>query len=541
MEHNYSLPFAAGSLYKNKSHKHKRRRTGQPDDPRRFWDKKRNKTRINIGVAFIKWRELRDKLQLDRDADLACVLIESFPVWKHHLGSQVSELTKRRRMSWVAAVRKKTITFNNISQNTLVCSRHLHKGKPTDEMLDCDPDWVPSSHLRHTEVKATHSVQFNRSTRRLQAVTGDQAAPAPLDVAGQTDEASTADDASQMDDTDSNENTAEQQECHLCRCRRAEYKRLLEENRRLKEELAQKRMDEDSFKDDDAKVKYYTGLPCLALLMGVLTQLVPCLPQTGRKLSPFQMLLSTLMRLRLNLPIQHIAYLFSVDRKTVSTTFRDTIGSMFSHLKPLVHWPERHCLQATMPHHFVEAFGSQVAVIVDCFEIRIERASNFKARAQTFSHYKQRHTLKYLIGITPRGSISFISQGWEGDVSDKHVTENSGLLNKLLPGDLVLAECGMDIKDSVGLVCAEVKIPASTRGCSQLEAKDVEETHRIAHLKVHVERMIGCVRTKYNILNGIVPVSMVLPCQGEDMTFLDKIVTVCCALTNMCPSVAMKP
>uniref|UniRef100_A0A9J7ZF00 THAP-type domain-containing protein n=2 Tax=Cyprinus carpio TaxID=7962 RepID=A0A9J7ZF00_CYPCA len=539
MEHNYCLPSAAGSVDKDSSRK--RKRTGQPNDPRRVWDKRRERARINIGVAFSRWRELCDKLQLERDADLACVLLESFPAWKQHLGSRVSELKKRRRMAWVAAVRRKTITFNNISRNTLVCSRHFHKGKPAYEMLDSDPDWVPSLHLRHTEVNATHSGRFKRSTRRLQAVTGDHAAPAPLDVAGQVDEASTAGNASQMDDAGSNNNTAEQQECHLCSCRRAEFHCLLEENRRLKEELAQKRMDEDSFKDDDAKVEYYTGLPCLTLLMGVLTQLLPCLPQTGRKLSPFQMLLSTLMRLRLNLPIQHIAYLFSVDRKTVSTTFRDTIGSMFSHLKPLVHWPERHYLQATMPHHFVEAFGSQVAVIVDCFEIRIERASNLKTRVQTFSHYKHQHTLKYLIGITPRGSISFISQGWEGHVSDKHVTENSGLLNKLLPGDLVLADHGFDIRDSVGLVCAKVKIPAFTGGHSQLDAKDVEEARRIAHLRVHVERMIGCVRTKYTILNGIVPVSMVLPCQGEDMTFLDKIVTVCCALTNMCPSVAMKP
>ncbi|XP_052471879.1 uncharacterized protein LOC128028648 [Carassius gibelio] len=459
----------------------------------------------------------------------------SFPAWKQHFGSQVSELTKRRRMAWLAAVGRETITFNNISRHKFVCSRHFHKGKPAYEMLESDPDWVPSLHLGHEEVKATHSGRFNRSTRRLRAVTGDHDYPAPLHVAA------TADDASLMDDTGSNNNIAEQQECHLCSCRSDVINRLLEENRRLKEELAQKRMDEDSFKDDDAKVKYYTGLPCLALLMGVLTQLLPCRPQTGQKLSPFQMLLSTLMRLRLNLPIQHIAYLFSVDRKTVSTTFRETIGTMFRHLKPLVHWPERHCLQATMPHQFVEAFGNRVAVIVDCFEIRIKTASNLKARAQTFPHHKHQHTLKYLIGITPRGSISFISQGWGGDVSDKHVTENSGLLNKLLPGDLVLADRGCDIRESVGLVCAEVKIPEFTRGHSQLDAEDVEETRRIAHLREHVEKVIGCVRSKYTILNGIVPVSMVLPCQGEDTTFLDKIVTVCCALTNMCPSVVMKP
>uniref|UniRef100_A0A8C1PAQ4 DDE Tnp4 domain-containing protein n=1 Tax=Cyprinus carpio TaxID=7962 RepID=A0A8C1PAQ4_CYPCA len=436
----------------------------------------------------------------------------SFPAWKQHLGSQVSELTKRCRMAWLAAVRGKPSPSTTFPETRLFVHAIFTKvSKPAYEMLACDPDWVPSLYLGHKEVKVTHSGWFNQSTRRLQAVTGDHAAPAPLNVAGQMDKAATADDASQMDDTGSNNNFAEQQECHLCSCRRGEIYSLLEENRRLKEELAQKRMDEDSFKDDDAKVRYYTGLPCLALLMG------------------------------LNLPIQHIAYLFSVDRKTVSNTFRDTIGTMFRHLKPLVHWPERHCLQATIPHQFVEAFGNRVAVIVDCFEICIERASNLKARAQIFSHYKHQHTLKYLISITPRCSISFISQGWGGRVSDKHVTENSGLLNKLLPGDLVLADRGFEYRDNVGLVCAEVKIPAFTRGRIQLDAKDVKETRQIAHLRVHVERLTGCVRTKYTILNGIVPVSMVLPCQGEDMTFLDKIMTVCCALTYMCPSVVMKP
>ncbi|MEQ2159258.1 hypothetical protein GOODEAATRI_020987 [Goodea atripinnis] len=66
--------------------------------------------------------------------------------------------------------------------------------------------------------------------------------------------------------------------------------------------------------------------------MRVLSQILPCLPQTGRKLSPFQMLLLTLMHLRLNLPIQHMAHLFCIDRSTVSTTFTNTIDVMFTHL-----------------------------------------------------------------------------------------------------------------------------------------------------------------------------------------------------------------
>ena len=88
-------------------------------------------------------------------------------------------------------------------------------------------------------------------------------------------------------------------------------------------------------------------------------------------------------------------------------------------------------MHATMPHQFVEAFGKRVAVILDCFEIFIQRPSNLKAQAQSYSHYKHNTTMKYLIGITPQGSISFISKGWGGRVSDKHITDNCGILDKL--------------------------------------------------------------------------------------------------------------
>ena len=67
-----------------------------------------------------------------------------------------------------------------------------------------------------------------------------------------------------------------------------------------------------------------------------------------------------------------------------------------------------------MPHQFVEAFGTNVAVIIDCFEVFIERPSNLKARSQTFSHYKHAHTIKYLIGITPQGVIHLFRRVGEG-------------------------------------------------------------------------------------------------------------------------------
>ena len=59
--------------------------------------------------------------------------------------------------------------------------------------------------------------------------------------------------------------------------------------------------------------------------------------------------------------------------------------------------------------------------------------------------------------------------------------------------------------DSVGMMQARLHIPAFTRGKSQLDALEVENTRTIANVRIHVERVIGVVRQKYSILRGILP------------------------------------
>ena len=68
----------------------------------------------------------------------------------------------------------------------------------------------------------------------------------------------------------------------------------------------------------------------------------------------------------------------------------------------------------------------------------------------------------------------------------------------MLPGDVVLADCGFDISDSVGMLQVKLHIPAFTRGKSQLSALEVEETPSIANVRIHIERVTGVVRQKYN-------------------------------------------
>ncbi|XP_062381150.1 uncharacterized protein LOC134069258 isoform X3 [Sardina pilchardus] len=77
-----------------------------------------------------------------------------FPAWRTNSTSHVSEVTKRRRMAWIAAVRRPKLTFDNTPPHMRLCSKHFHKGKPAYEMMECEPDWAPSLNLGHNEVKA---------------------------------------------------------------------------------------------------------------------------------------------------------------------------------------------------------------------------------------------------------------------------------------------------------------------------------------------------------------------------------------------------
>ena len=113
---------------------------------------------------------------------------------------------------------------------------------------------------------------------------------------------------------------------------------------RTAEELRTSRYDEVGFKENNDKVLYYTGLPTWEILLVLFTFLQKHLPVGRRVLSPFQQLLMTLMRLRLNLPSHDVAYRFGVHQSTVSRTFLHVIDAMYVRLKPLIRWPERNDL-----------------------------------------------------------------------------------------------------------------------------------------------------------------------------------------------------
>ena len=156
---------------------------------------------------------------------------------------------------------------------------------------------------------------------------------------------------------------------------------------------------------------------------------------------------------------------------------------------------------------------------------------------QTWSNYKQYYTVKVLIGITPQGTIPFLSKAWGGHASDKYFTEHSGFLDKLNSGDLILADRGFTIEDSVGLYCARVCVPPFTKGKKQLTRCEVDWAREILHVRIHVERVIGQLKKKYTILQCVIPITLLKNRTGT--CTIDCICTVCAALQlcNMCQSV----
>ena len=68
------------------------------------------------------------------------------------------------------------------------------------------------------------------------------------------------------------------------------------------------------------------------------------------------------------------------------------VDAMFTTLQPLVKWPDRDNLKKTMPMEFKAAFGTKVSVIIECYEIFIDRPSDLLVRAQTRSSYKHHNT-----------------------------------------------------------------------------------------------------------------------------------------------------
>ena len=433
-----------------------------------------------------------------RDKDKRFIRLPSVII---HQGEKALELSRQRQLEWLATIKRKNLRPEQYP-NTRVCSDHFVSGSPSALFDENNPDWAPSLNLGY-DSESMDSVEaksgrYERAVEKSRKRAIDELEPEVDPEIPEADD-ETADDSNSvsiqtdlsMNDLDEDRAKRQDDISHLqtqLEVTMEENKKLYQTAKKLKQEVEDYLLNEASFKDDDEKVLYYTGLSTWELLQKLFVYVEPYLKQHS-SLSPFQQLLVTL-RLRLNLCSQDLGYRFKVHASNISRTFEFVIGLLHAKLKPLIIWPTTDALKKTMPMVFRKHYP-QCVVIIDCFEIFVDRPTDLLARAQTYSQYKHHNTVKYLIGITPQGTVSYISEGWGGRTSDKYVTEHCSLLSNLVPGDTVLADRGFDISDSVGSYCSTLKIPAFTRGKTQLSGIEVEQTRKIANVRIHIERVIG--------------------------------------------------
>ena len=174
-------------------------------------------------------------------------------------------------------------------------------------------------------------------------------------------------------------------------------------------------------------MSYYTGLARFNTLF-TLFNLVKSEIKGGNKLPSFEKFILCLMRLRLGMSVIDLADRFQISKATAADTYLQILNIFLIKLTTLVIWPERPELQMFMPMTFRSKFGCKITVIIDYFELFINRPSNLSASALTWSTYKSHNTAKFLIGITPQGTICFISKRWGSRMSDQFITDNSNFL-----------------------------------------------------------------------------------------------------------------
>ncbi|KAK0151943.1 THAP domain-containing protein 4 [Merluccius polli] len=402
---------------------------------------------------------------------------------------------KERRYKWLATIRRDLWTPTS---NTLLCSEHFLSGAKQDNPLS--PDFVPSlfAHTSKREGEKQHYAfqKFQKTQlmkRKIRENCSSLADPSTTSVTDMEEHEVTTDhhtDHSYSRDT----GPGIVEPCMNPSCQavmfamESECTRLRAEVCELRARVEERPLNEEAFRDNDTMVQELTGLPSFAKLIIVFNFL--SFLKVGQSITPFQCLILTLMRLRLNVPLHFLAF------------FLEFLNQLLS----------------------------------ECLITQI-KSSNLRYRAQTYSQYKHHNTVKFLISITPQGVISYVSKGWGGRTSDKHITENCGYLDKLSPGDVILADRGFNVKDTMGLYCAQLKIPAFTKGKAQMHPLELEATRGLAAVRIHVERVIGLVRNKYTILQTTIPLTLCQASSHGEPTSIDKIVTVCCALCNVCPSV----
>lgn len=308
----------------------------------------------------------------------------------------------------------------------------------------------------------------------------------------------------------------------------AEIYFLRQQNECLKKQLKSvaEKFTFQSIEHSDKMINFYTGIPTkdLFLCLSGLFENIDLNYFNGwnvTTLSKTDQMLLTLVKLKLNLMFDDLAFRFGISRTTASNIFKTWLYVFHEvlFLEFMKEVPSREKNSTCLPSAF--SSFTNCRMVIDCTEISLIQSKNMQKQRATYSRYKHRNTVKGLIGVAPNGTITFASKLYPGSISDKKIVNHSKLLEIFEPGDLILADKGFLIKDMLP-AGVNLNIPPFLT-TPQFTPEQVVMTRTIAKARIHVERAIRRLKC-FNILN-MIPQTLV----GHSSVIFQ----VCAALTNM--------
>lgn len=156
-----------------------------------------------------------------------------------------------------------------------------------------------------------------------------------------------------------------------------------------------------------------------------------------------------------------------------------------------------------------------INVVVDATECRIDRPQDNATQKEYYSGKDKCHTIKYELGIDiVRGFIVWLYGGVPGHVHDLEMSRASGIFDRLLPGELLLADKGYI---GVDLYLTPMRQP--------VEASQWFVNSFLSKIRVLVENVIGrvkvfsCLRQPWRNDLSLHPIVMDVLCNLINLEF----------------------
>lgn len=249
-----------------------------------------------------------------------------------------------------------------------------------------------------------------------------------------------------------------------------------------------------------------------------------------RALDLEQEFLLTMVRLKTGIMTQDLAFRFQISEGLVSVLFTTWVKLLSKEFSWIIMWPERHIAKRNLPSMF-RKYYPRCCVIIDCAEVFIETPSSLDVASMCWSNYKHHSTVKYLVGITPNGAVSYLSNACGGRASDQFIVQDSNFLKYLQPGDQVMADRGFKIHDLLAFYQCYLTIPPSKHTNLQMSKDDVQKTSEIANMRIYVEQTIKRMKD-FRIIKHELPISL--------LPLVDDILIVCASMKNLLPPLCSK-